>query len=148
MEEAKVGTILRMLIIVKVYHLLWVSVTRRIQSTADLPKQDMGHPLMDFRITFFSLAQLLLSIWTWKQWLYFTGTNCANLERQAQQMHVPPFFIGHLSLHLKTHVWGSDICAFWQLKPTKEAILSYISKATCPVWMFECKSTLKYNDIH
>lgn len=42
----------------------------------------------------------------------------------------PPFFIGHLSLHIKTHMSGGlDVCAFWQLKPTKEAIQSHISKA-------------------
>lgn len=82
MEEAKVGKILLMLIIENVHHSLWVSVTRRIWSTADPPKQDIGCPLRDFGIIFFySLSSPLRA---WKCGLYFAVTIHANFGGQGR----------------------------------------------------------------
>lgn len=53
MEEAKDGKILLMLIIENFHHSARVSVTKRILSTADPPKQDFWHPQKDLGISFF-----------------------------------------------------------------------------------------------
>lgn len=101
MEEAKVGKILPRLIIENVHHSLWVSVTRRIQSTADPPKQDIGCPLRDFGIIFFlSLSSPLKA---WKCGLYFPVTIHANFGGQGRWMHgLPPFHTPYLLINTHT----------------------------------------------
>lgn len=116
MEEAKVWEILLLLIIVKVYHSLWVSVTRRIQSTADPPKQDIRASTRgNLGITFF-ISLVLLFPWAWKQWLYFAMTIHANLEGQGHMGSLSVFFKAVFHCTSVPDVWKCVCLDSWSLQ--------------------------------
>ena len=127
MEEAKVGKIQLMLRIENAHRSLWVSVTRRILSTADPPKQDIGCPLGDFGITFFTCSPLSEGMKTGI--VLHCDNPCQFGRTRLVYVQPSPFFTGCPSFtHQYWHVSGC-----WKFGPLDswEASREAIQR---PVW--------------